>query len=220
MVNVCYMLKLAIPFNSIVQALNEHQSGGDDQEEKEEQPKEACCAYFHEVLELYEDEEPFILPKPYVPPIPFPGRYVKQKHDESLINVLGETVPHLECLEDDLLPFQEGKELKFNNETLLPTQTKEKDMVLHFIHKKRQKRHHNQVLVEIQRTIFKVPPKKPLLPTKLDGLERVVRGAFLGPNGKVGKKVHFGAIWSSFGHGMDNLHMEQGGWTNLKIKRG
>ena len=41
---------------------------------------------------------------------------------------------------------------------------------------------------------------------------------FVGPNGKVGKKVHFGAIWSSFGHGIDSLHMEQGGWTNLKSK--
>ena len=41
---------------------------------------------------------------------------------------------------------------------------------------------------------------------------------FVGPNGKRGKKVHFGAIWSSFGLGMDSLHMEQGGWTNLKSK--
>ena len=41
---------------------------------------------------------------------------------------------------------------------------------------------------------------------------------FVGPNGKVGKKVHFGAIWSSFGHGMDSLHMEQGGWMNLKSR--
>ncbi|KAB2608457.1 hypothetical protein D8674_011625 [Pyrus ussuriensis x Pyrus communis] len=63
-------------------------------------------------------------------------------------------VPYLESLENDLLPFQEGKKLKFDNETLLPSQTKEDDMVSHFIHKERQKCHHNQVF-------------KPLLPTKV-----------------------------------------------------
>lgn len=71
------LTKLEIQLGQIVQALNEHQSGGDDQEEDEELPKEACCAYFHEVLELHKDEEPFIPPKPYVPPIHFPGRFVK-----------------------------------------------------------------------------------------------------------------------------------------------
>ncbi|CAN6554677.1 unnamed protein product [Malus baccata var. baccata] len=72
------LTKLEIQLGQIVQALNEHQFGGDDQEEKEEQPKQTCCAYFHEVLELYEDEKPFIPPKPYVQPISFLGRFVKQ----------------------------------------------------------------------------------------------------------------------------------------------
>ena len=39
---------------------------------------------------------------------------------------------------------------------------------------------------------------------------------FLGPNGKRSKKVHFEAIWSIFGHGLDSLSMEPRGWTNLK----
>ena len=43
---------------------------------------------------------------------------------------------------------------------------------------------------------------------------------FVGLNDKVGKKVQFGAIWSNFGLGMDCICMEQGGWMNLKIKRG
>ena len=43
---------------------------------------------------------------------------------------------------------------------------------------------------------------------------------FVGSNGKSGKKVHFRAFWSSFGLGMDSLFMEQGGWMNLKFKRG
>ena len=30
------------------------------------------------------------------------------------------------------------------------------------------------------------------------------------------KKVHFEAIWSIFGHGLDSLSMEPRGWTNLK----
>ncbi|CAN6691877.1 unnamed protein product [Malus baccata var. baccata] len=40
---------------------------------------------------------------------------------------------------------------------------------------------------------------------------------------KVAKKCilgHFGAFWSSFGHGMDSICIEQGGWTKLKTKRG
>ena len=41
---------------------------------------------------------------------------------------------------------------------------------------------------------------------------------FLGPNGKTSKKVHFEAIWSSFGHGLDSLTMEQCGWTKLKSR--
>ena len=41
---------------------------------------------------------------------------------------------------------------------------------------------------------------------------------FLGPNGKRSKKVHFGAIWSSFGHGLDSLTIEQSGWTKLKSR--
>ncbi|KAB2617278.1 hypothetical protein D8674_013147 [Pyrus ussuriensis x Pyrus communis] len=61
----------------------------------EEQPKKACCAYFHEVLELYEDEKPYTPPKPYVPPIPFPGRFVKQKHDEPPIDVFEEIMPDI-----------------------------------------------------------------------------------------------------------------------------
>ncbi|KAB2600397.1 hypothetical protein D8674_010668 [Pyrus ussuriensis x Pyrus communis] len=186
------LTKLEIQVGQIVQAINEHQSDGDDQEEKEEQPKEALCAYFHsEVLAFYEDDEPYTPPKPYVPPIRFPGRFVKQKHDEPPIYVLEEIVPdivfealpqssnpiewfsksmsdsprcfksfqvpYLESLEDDLLPFQDEKELKLDNETFLPSQTKEEDMVSHCIHKERRKRHHNQGLVEIQHTIFKVP---------------------------------------------------------------
>ncbi|CAN6711669.1 unnamed protein product [Malus baccata var. baccata] len=119
------LTKLEIQVGQIVQALNEHQSDGDDQEEKEEQPKEACCAYFH---------------KPYVPPIHFPGRFVKQKHDESPINVLGETVPDIVF---EALPISSN------------------------LIEWRQKSHHNQVIVEIQCTIFKVPRKKPLLPTKV-----------------------------------------------------
>ncbi|KAB2631126.1 GDSL esterase/lipase [Pyrus ussuriensis x Pyrus communis] len=51
-------------------------------------------------------------------------------------------VPSLESFGDDLLPYQEKNKLK-------------------------RKYHHNQVLVEIQRTIFKVPQKKPLIPTKV-----------------------------------------------------
>ncbi|KAB2622465.1 myelin transcription factor 1-like [Pyrus ussuriensis x Pyrus communis] len=35
-----------------------------------------------------------------------------------------------------------------------------------------------------------------------------------------GKKVQFGAIWSSFGLGMDSTCLEQGGWTKLKFKKG
>ena len=41
---------------------------------------------------------------------------------------------------------------------------------------------------------------------------------FVGPNGKRSKKLHFGAIWSSFGHGLDSLTMEQSGWTKLKSR--
>ncbi|RXH90734.1 hypothetical protein DVH24_035498 [Malus domestica] len=40
-----------------------------------------------------------------------------------------------------------------------------------------------------------------------------------GPNDKVGKKVQFGAFWSSFGPRMDSTCMEQGGWMFLKFKR-
>ena len=43
---------------------------------------------------------------------------------------------------------------------------------------------------------------------------------FVGPNGKSGKKEHFGAVWSSFGLGMDNIYMEQGGLTFWEFKRG
>ncbi|RXH70635.1 hypothetical protein DVH24_013381 [Malus domestica] len=100
--------KLEIQVDQIVQTLNEQQSGSDYQEEKEEQPKEACCAYFHsEVPEFYKDEEPYTPSKPYVPPVPFPRRFVKQKHDEPPIDV-----PYLESLGDDLLPYQEENELK------------------------------------------------------------------------------------------------------------
>ena len=42
---------------------------------------------------------------------------------------------------------------------------------------------------------------------------------FLGPNGKRSKKVHFEAIWSIFGHGLDSLTMEQRRWTKLKSRR-
>ncbi|KAB2608463.1 GDSL esterase/lipase [Pyrus ussuriensis x Pyrus communis] len=171
------LTKPEIQVGQIVQAINEHQSG-------------AFYAYFHSVVHtFYKDEEPYTLPKPYVPLIPFPGIFVKQKHDEPPIDVLEEIVPNivfealrqssnsiewfsksmsdsaccftsfqvpdLESLEDDLLPFQDEKRIE------------EEDMVLHFIRKERQKRRYNQVLKEIQRTIFKVPRKKSLLPTKV-----------------------------------------------------
>ena len=42
---------------------------------------------------------------------------------------------------------------------------------------------------------------------------------FLGSNGKGSDKVHFEAIWSIFGHGLDSLTMEQRGWTKLKTRR-
>ena len=42
---------------------------------------------------------------------------------------------------------------------------------------------------------------------------------FLGSNGKGSKKVHFEAIWSIFGHGLDSLTMEQRGWTKFKTRR-
>ena len=30
--------------------------------------------------------------------------------------------------------------------------------------------------------------------------------------------MHFGAFWSNFGHGMDNICLEQCGWTKLKTQ--
>jgi len=39
---------------------------------------------------------------------------------------------------------------------------------------------------------------------------------FSGSKGLGSKKVHFEAIWSIFGHGLDSLSMEPRGWTNLK----
>ncbi|CAN6695302.1 unnamed protein product [Malus baccata var. baccata] len=75
------LTKLETQLGRIVQALNK------------QQPKEVCCTYFHsEVPEIYKDEEPYIPPKPYVLPISFPGRFVKQKHNEPPIGVLGETM--------------------------------------------------------------------------------------------------------------------------------
>ncbi|KAB2627815.1 mitogen-activated protein kinase kinase kinase 1-like [Pyrus ussuriensis x Pyrus communis] len=40
-----------------------------------------------------------------------------------------------------------------------------------------------------------------------------------GPNGKMSKKRHFEAKWSSFGHGLDSFTMEQRGWMKLKSRR-
>ncbi|KAB2608440.1 WD repeat-containing protein 43 [Pyrus ussuriensis x Pyrus communis] len=40
------------------------------------------------------------------------------------------------------------------------------------------------------------------------------------PNGKVGKKVHFGAIWSSFGHGMDSFAFGARWMDEIEVKRG
>jgi len=39
---------------------------------------------------------------------------------------------------------------------------------------------------------------------------------FSGSKGLGSKKVHFEAIWSIFGHGLDSLSMKPRGWTNLK----
>ncbi|CAN6718669.1 unnamed protein product [Malus baccata var. baccata] len=129
------LTKLEIEMGQIVQATNEHQS----------------------------DEEPYTPPKPYVPPIPFLGRFVKQKHDEPLIDVLEEIVPDIVF---EALP-QSSNSIECFSKSMSdsPCFTSFQDMASHFIHKERQKRHNNQVLVEIQCTIFKVPRKKPLLPT-------------------------------------------------------
>ncbi|KAB2631069.1 hypothetical protein D8674_008588 [Pyrus ussuriensis x Pyrus communis] len=177
------------------ESLNEHQYGGDDQQENEEQPKK-----------LFENEEPYTPPKPYVPPIHFPGRFVKQKHDEPPTDVFEEIVfsmlfyiftgvPSLESFGDDLLPNQEKNKLKLDDESLMPIHHKKEDSELDdeiaalnefhssikiivpatsstnfegmLLRKERRKHHHNQVLVEIQNTIFKVLQKKPLIPTKV-----------------------------------------------------
>ncbi|KAB2631085.1 hypothetical protein D8674_008604 [Pyrus ussuriensis x Pyrus communis] len=172
------------------ESLNEHQYGGDDQQEKEEQLKKACCAYFHKVPEFFENEESYTPTKPYIPPIPFPGRFVKQKHDGPPIDVFEEI-----SFGDDLLSNQEKNKLKLDDESLMPIHHKKEDSELDveiaalnefhssikiiapatsstnfegmLLRKERRKQHHNQVLVEIQSTIFKVLQKKPLLPTKV-----------------------------------------------------
>ncbi|KAB2617275.1 hypothetical protein D8674_013144 [Pyrus ussuriensis x Pyrus communis] len=104
-------------------------------------------------------------------------------------------VPSLESFGDDLLPYQEKNKLKLDDESLLPIHHRKEDSELDgeiaalnefhssieiitpatsstifedmLLRKERRKHHHNQVLVEIQHTIFKIPQKKPLLLTKV-----------------------------------------------------
>ncbi|KAB2608502.1 hypothetical protein D8674_011670 [Pyrus ussuriensis x Pyrus communis] len=161
----------------IIQALNEHQFGDDDQEEEAEQPKEACCAYFYnEVPKLFKDEEPYIPPKPYVPPIPFPRRFVKQKHDEPPIDLDGKSLLPIHHKKEDLElddqivalnEFHSSLAATNSSMEIITPATSSKFFEDLLLHKERRKQHHNKVLVEIQRTIFKVPQKKPLIPTKV-----------------------------------------------------
>ncbi|KAB2625478.1 hypothetical protein D8674_017138 [Pyrus ussuriensis x Pyrus communis] len=157
-------MRIALGADQIVQALNEQQSGGDYEKEKEEQPKEACCAYFYsEVLEFYEDEELYTPPKLYVPPVPFPRRFVKQKHDELDDDKSLLPIHHMKEdseLDDEIVALNEFRSsLVAKNSSIeiigpATSSTIFEDMVLH---KEKLKRHHNKVLLEIQSTIFKVP---------------------------------------------------------------
>ncbi|KAB2609980.1 hypothetical protein D8674_039151 [Pyrus ussuriensis x Pyrus communis] len=157
------LTKLEIQLSQIVKALNEHQFGGDDQEKDEEQLKEACCAYFHsKVPKLYEDEEPYIPPRPYVPPILFPGRFVKQKHDKPPIDVFEEILPVHHKKEDSELDddiaalneFHSSLATTHSSIEIIAPATSSTIFEDLFFYKERRKHHHNQVL-------------KPLIPTNV-----------------------------------------------------
>ncbi|RXH67390.1 hypothetical protein DVH24_027537 [Malus domestica] len=73
----------------------------------------------------------------------------------NLIDYFSKSVSDSPCC---FTSFQEGKELKFDNDTLLPSQIKEKDMASHFIHKERRKCHHNRGLTTEHIVASLAPP--------------------------------------------------------------
>ncbi|RXH80918.1 hypothetical protein DVH24_004832 [Malus domestica] len=124
--------KLEIQVGQIVQALNNHLVLMITKRRRNNQRKLSV----HIFIVRFLHEEPYTPPKPYVPPIPFPGRFVKQKHDEPPIDVLEEIVPDIVF------------------EAFLQSSNSIEYLASHIIHKERQERHYNQVIVEIQRTIL------------------------------------------------------------------
>ncbi|KAB2608497.1 WD repeat-containing protein 43 [Pyrus ussuriensis x Pyrus communis] len=54
----------------------------------------------------------------------------------------------------------------------------------------------------------------------LDGVSDFDGIEDMSPIGKVGKKVHFGAIWSSFGYGMDSFAFGARLMDEIEVKRG
>ncbi|KAB2614741.1 hypothetical protein D8674_021329 [Pyrus ussuriensis x Pyrus communis] len=178
------LTKLEIQLGQIIQVLNE-QPGSDGQDVNGEQSLESSCADIHrEVLE-------FEALSQSSNSLDFFSKVML----DSPCCFTSLQVPSLESFEDDLLPYQEKNKLKLDDESLLPIHHKKEDSELDneiaalnefhssieiiapatsstifedmLLHRERQKCHHNHVFVEIQCTMFKVPRKKPLLPTKV-----------------------------------------------------
>ncbi|KAB2615214.1 hypothetical protein D8674_021802 [Pyrus ussuriensis x Pyrus communis] len=168
------LTKLEIQLGQIDQTLNE-QLCGDGQDVNSEQPLESSCADIHrEVLQfeaLSQSSNSL--------------EFFSKVMLDSPCRFTSLQVPSLESFGDDLLPYQEKNKLKLDDESLLPIHHKKEDLELDdeivalnefhssieiivtatpstifedmLLCKERRKHHHNQVLVEIQRTIFKVP---------------------------------------------------------------
>ncbi|RXH99567.1 hypothetical protein DVH24_021369 [Malus domestica] len=164
------LTNLEIQVGQIVQAINEHQFG-----------------------EPYIPPKPYVPPIPF--PGRFVKQKHDESPIDVLGETVPDIVPSLESFGDDLLPYQEKNKLKLDDESLLPIHHMKEDSELDdeiatlnkfhssieiialatsstifedmLLCKERRKHHHNQVLMEIQHTIFKVPRKKPLIPTKV-----------------------------------------------------
>ncbi|KAB2620709.1 hypothetical protein D8674_037689 [Pyrus ussuriensis x Pyrus communis] len=140
------LTKLEIQLGHIVQALNE-QPCGDGQDVNSEQSLESSCADIHrEVLE-----------------------FEALSQSSNSLEFFPKVMLDSPCCFTSLQPIHHKKEnSELDDEIVALNEFHSSieiiDMLLRM---ERQKHHHNQVLVEIQRTIFKVRQKKPLLPTKV-----------------------------------------------------
>ncbi|CAN6718852.1 unnamed protein product [Malus baccata var. baccata] len=146
-----------------------------------EQSLESSCAYIHrqdlelEVLSQSANSLEFFF-KSYVPSLesfgddflPYQEENKSKLDDKSLLPIHhkkedSELDDEIDALNEFHLSLAATN---LSIEIIAPatSSTIFKDMLLR---KERRKHHHNQVFVEIQRTTFKDPQKKPLLPTKV-----------------------------------------------------